>query len=312
MIHQPVLVREIIEIFRPGDNDALLDLTLGHGGHTAAYLTAGGPRSRAVGLDADPQTIAVARQQLAEFNGQVTFLNGNFAYLNDALMGGGIVEPPDNLFSHILLDLGVGSHQLADTTRGFSFQQGLNLTMAFGPLKKLPPADFAPLNQLTAYLGRYPDATDIIREMAVTDLARLIRTYGQERYAGRIAVALKRLPPPLTARPLAAAIAAAVFPRYAGSRINPATRTFQALRLAVNRELEALSFVLPQALEHARPAGLLAVISFHSLEDGIVKRCFRQSRNLAVLTKKPIRPSPMEIESNPRSRSAKLRVARRG
>lgn len=314
--HVPVLVKEILEIFQPKAGDRLLDLTLGTGGHTRAYLAAAGPSATAVGLDADPVAIASAQQRLVKYAGQVTYYNANFAHLNNAVLGGGIVtgersfknQPP---FTHILLDLGLGSHQLAQPERGFSFQSSGPLTMQYGPLSDLPPSQLPALDHLTKYLGRYPNAGDIINEMAEADIEKLLRLYGEERYVGRIAHALKKNPRPSTTAQAAARIVAAVPANYEQGRIHPATRTFQALRLAVNRELEALAAALPQAVAWLSPAGILAVISFHSLEDRIVKHFLRQEKKLEGITKKPIRASGEEIRSNPRARSAKLRAARR-
>src|SRR5688572_14923186 len=140
MIHTPVLLNEITTLFAPRHHDRLLDATLGLGGHTRAYLAAGGADVSAVGLDADPTALAQAKQELAEFGDRVTFINANFAYLNDALTGGGIVETPPS-FTHILFDLGVGSHQLSNSERGFSSRSPGRLIMKYGRVDKLPPAN---------------------------------------------------------------------------------------------------------------------------------------------------------------------------
>lgn len=329
MIHQPVLESVILELFKPDPDSYLLDLTLGTGGHTAGFLEAAGPGAQAVGLDADPAALTTAQQQLARFGKRVTYINANFAHINDAVKGGGIVEREKSSltskspelgqrspaqrdevgFTHILFDLGMGSHQLADRERGFSFRAGGPLTMAYGPLTDLPPSQVPAVNHLATYLGQYPDAATIILKLAESDLAQVLRTYGEERYAGRIARALKESPAPLDASGAAQCIAAAVPGDYEQGRIHPATRTFQALRLAVNRELEVLAAALPQAIGLLAPSGKLAIISFHSLEDRIVKNFLRAAPNLMVLTKKPIRPGPEEVEANPRARSAKLRAA---
>jgi len=306
MIHTPVLVEEIIAIFNPTAESRLLDATLGNGGHTKAYLAKAGPGATVVGLDADPTAIATAQQELKEYDGRVTYINKNFANLNDALIGGGIVEP--SMFTHILFDLGIGSHQLADLARGFSWQSDTSLNMGYGPLKNLPPSNLPAINHLTNHLGKYPNAIDLIRQLAVSDLAKLLSEYGEERFAKRIANALKQANIE-TAHDVADVVHQAVPSRYDGGRLNPATRTFQALRLGVNRELEALAKALPQAIKHLAVGGTIAVISFHSLEDRIVKRFFKDAA-LTVLTKKPIRPMPEEIALNPRARSAKLRAAK--
>lgn len=183
--------------------------------------------------------------------------------------------------------------------------------MAYGALSKLPASQLQSLNWLESKLGVLPDVADVITHLSEEELSDLIRVYGEERYAGRIARALKRaLPAAWRAKTLAQVIVDAVPARYEHGRIHPATRTFQALRLAVNRELEALSAALPQAVELLAPAGVLAVISFHSLEDRIVKNFFRDRKSmLETLTKKPITATAEEISQNPRSRSAKLRAA---
>lgn len=303
--HQPVLVSEVIELFSPKPNDRLLDATVGHGGHARAYLEAANPRGWVVGLDVDPQAIASARQVLQPFQDRVELFNLPFHKI-ETLEGS-----TSTLFNHILFDLGVGSHQLGDTERGFSFRSPGPLTMAYGSLTDLPQAQVAALNALTDYLGRYPDVTDILAEMAEGDIAELIRHYGQERYAGRVATALKHSPRPQTANELAERITAALPRGYEHGRIHPATRTFQALRLAVNRELETLKVSLPMAAARLAPQGILAVITFHSLEERIVKTTFRTLGRGGILTKKSIGPTPEEVAHNPRSRSAKIRAWQR-
>jgi 16S rRNA (cytosine1402-N4)-methyltransferase len=327
MIHTPVLTHELIRLFDPSPSSRLLDATLGTGGHTRVFLEAAGKGSSAVGLDADPAALVVARHELASFQGCVTYLNANFANLNDALTGGGIVErgsssfqeKPSLLsgnlasagFTHILFDLGIGSHQLASAERGFSFRSAGPLDMRYGQLQSLPESKIQALNGLAKYLEHYPDAEEIIRELTREDLANVLRTYGEERYAGRIARVLHEAPAGMVADQIADLIKRAVPAQYERGRLHPATRTFQALRLAVNRELEALEQALPQAAGLLREKGILAVISFHSLEDRIVKNFLRTVPALTVLTKKPIGPSDAECKQNPRARSAKLRAAQK-
>lgn len=328
-VHVPVLQHEVIQLFSPGPGDTLLDCTVGHGGHAQAYLQAAGAGARCVGLDADPAALVAAERTLHEYGDRVTLLNANFAHMKHSVTGGGVL-PPEG-FSHVLFDLGIGSHQLDDSTRGFSFRDGQSLSMRYGSSEgeaDMPPAQLASLNQLERQLGRLPEATDIIERLPEHDLAQLIRTYGEERHSKRIAAALQEDPIPTSAATLAERIATAV-PVRGGQRIHPATLTFQALRLAVNRELEALQAALPQAVSLLKSDGVLVVISFHSLEDRIVKHFFRQrskgcicpprqpvctcatTADLAVITKKPVRPSTREVEENRRARSAKLRAARR-
>jgi len=315
MTHTPVLVQEILALFKTQNGDTLLDTTLGNGGHAAAYLNSAADTT-VIGLDADPDALAQAKANLKQFGDRVTYVNANFANLNDALTGGGIVpakpagrQPP--LFTHILFDLGLGSHQLSDPRRGFSFQGAGLLTMRYGALDHLPDPGLTCVNQLAQRIGHLPDAIELIMGLTADQLSELISFYGEERYARRIAKAIKEVSePPRTARQLAEIITAAVPATYEHGRIHPATRTFQALRLAVNRELEALTCALPQAIDLLKPNGTLAVISFHSLEDRIVKRLFRdRAHQLLIITKKPIQARNEEIDKNPRSRSAKLRAA---
>lgn len=304
--HTPVLVEEVLHLLQPKPGDVLLDATLGQGGHAAAYLDATAPDGKVVGLDADAEALTQAKENLAKVGERVQFLNQNFASLKDSLTGGGILPLR---FSHILFDLGLGSHQLADKSRGFSFASHGPLVMAYGELKQLPLSQLQPLNWLEKKLGYPPDAADIIQFLSEGELSELIRHYGEERYASRIARALKRTPPLASAQALAQVIAGAVPATYEHGRINSATRTFQALRLAVNRELEALQAALPQAVALLHPGGVLAVISFHSLEDRIVKNFFRDHKDaLEILTIKPITATEAEKARNPRSRSAKLRA----
>lgn len=308
MKHTPVLVRELVELWQPKDGDRLLDATLGLGGHTRAFLEASGPSGSVVGLDADEAALVQARQNLAEFGSRVQYIHRNFSQVKDLEIGGGI------LFSHVLFDLGLGSHQIDDPSRGFSFVSSGPLLMKYGQVEKLPPAQLSWLNHLERTLGHLPEAVEILAVAQAAQLEELISHYGEERFASWIAQAIKRREAvPITAVELTQLIARAVPPGYERGRINPATRTFQALRLAVNRELEVLQAALPQALELLTPGGILTVISFHSLEDRIVKQFMRsrQETNLTILTKHPIRAEPDERQRNPRARSAKLRAARK-
>ena len=332
--HVPVLTDVIIDLFRPASRDSLLDATLGTGGHTKAYLMASEPGGTVVGLDSDPRAIAAAQHYLFNYLDRVKFINTNFAFLKDSIVGGGILTSaggnvistglkpvlkgqaaiaPNNtsnsLFTHILFDLGLGSHQLDDPAAGFSFQSDGPLNMKFGADSPLPDSSFQAVNYATQRLGHHPNAYELISQLSVPELTLLLHTLGEERYAGRIAQAIKRRIP-ATTHELAATVQQAVPASYEHGRINPATRTFQALRLAVNRELEALAVALPQAADLLQANGTIAVISFHSLEDRIIKQFFRQSK-LSVVTKKPLTATPEEIKRNPRARTAKLRAARK-
>jgi 16S rRNA (cytosine1402-N4)-methyltransferase len=322
-------VEEIMHLFNPKSGDILLDATLGQGGHSKEYLERSGPDSRVVGIDADESALVTAREVLAPYKDRVETIRTNFWQIKDSFVGGGILssEGKSPLFNHILFDLGVGSHQLADTKRGFSFTQGTSLAMRYGE-GDLPSSSIAEINELTRRLGVYPDAADLLTGLSVKGLTEVISTFGEERFAPRIAKAIHGVET-TSAQELAELIAEAVPGQYRHGRINPATRTFQALRLAVNRELEVLQAALPQAVEFLAPEGKLAVISFHSLEDRIVKHFFKEQAmhcicppqqpecicnhtpTLAILTKKPVTASEEEVKVNPRSRSAKLRVAQK-
>ncbi|MEX1112685.1 MAG: 16S rRNA (cytosine(1402)-N(4))-methyltransferase RsmH [Candidatus Andersenbacteria bacterium] len=317
--HIPVLLKEVLLQFSPQAEDVLLDATLGHGGHARAYLEAN-ESTRVIGLDADEQAIQVAQKILAPWSGRVTFIHSNFAQMAQ-------VVAQEEKVTHILFDLGIGSHQIADSKRGFTFQGAGALTMRYGQQEELPPSKIHALNMLERRIGYLPDVTDVLQGLDEYQLATIIKTYGEEKMARRIAAALKSEVIPTTAQELSDSIVAAVPKGYERGRIHPATRTFQALRMAVNRELEVIEAVLPQAVALLEPGGKIAVISFHSLEDRIVKRFFRQQArtcicppeqpictcdykpSLKIETKKPIVAAEGEVVTNARSRSAKLRVA---
>lgn len=325
--HTPVLVREIMEQLAPQDGDTLLDGTLGLGGHAKAFLEAAGQDAKVIGFDADASALAEAKHRLKSYGERVRYIHANFSNLKEALEE---AELGDVAVSHVLLDLGVGSHQLGDETRGFTFRGEGPLSMMYADHVSLPGSDMASLNVLAQRLGYYPDVIDMIRGLGVNELAAIIRNYGEERFARRIADSLKHSVEMVkTAKDLARVIAESVPPNYERGRIHPATRTFQALRIAVNRELEVLRAALPAAVDKLETGGNIAVISFHSLEDRIVKQYFRReakdcicppeqlictcqhTAKLEILTKKPIVAAAREIEQNPRSRSAKLRVAKK-
>jgi 16S rRNA (cytosine1402-N4)-methyltransferase len=337
--HIPVLVEEVIAHFQPEQGDKLLDATLGLGGHALAYLqavntsrapVAASARSwTVVGMDADKTALAAAKSRLRRYGDRIIYIQANYARLQPALIEARLPHAGRKpLFTHILFDLGIGSHQLADIHRGFSFHSTAPLTMKYGRGSYLPPADLEALNMLERRVNAYPDAADIIQGLSADELANVIQTYGEERYSRRIAQAIKaEAIAPARADVLADLIARTVPPSYERGRIHPATRTFQALRLAVNRELESLRAALPQALAVLQPAGRIAVISFHSLEDRIVKQFFRREASdcicdpvqpvctcqhkttVEIQTKRPVRAGQAEIAINLRARSAKLRVA---
>lgn len=328
--HTPVLVKEVLAALNPKGEDRLLDATLGLGGHTAAYLKAGGDNTTAVGIELDEAALTQARTKLAPFGSRVTYIQGSYHEAKDLITGGEILSPDNTLFTHILLDLGFGSHQLTDASRGFSFGNTAGLSMRYSSTGSLPPASVPALNRLQERLGRTPDVPDLLQYLSREELAQIIRTYGEEKFAGRIAKKLTDEASKFqSAADIAAAVTEAVPGMYRHGRINPATRTFQALRLAVNRELEVLTAALPQLVQLLKPQGKIAVISFHSLEDRIVKRFFQaqakgcicppsqpictcgHTPTLTILTKKPVEAGEEEVQANPRSRSAKMRVAQK-
>jgi len=300
MAHQPVLYKEIIHALQPKRGGRYVDCTLGAGGHARGILEACAPDGRLLGLEVDPQALALARESLAPHEGRVRLVQASYITLSNQLaaMGWDAVDG-------IVLDLGASSMQFDSPARGFSFLHDGPLDMRFGPQVM-------------------QTAADLVNTLEETELADLIFRYGEDRHARRIARAIVQNRPLHTTRELVQLIET-VSPRR-GDRIHPATRIFQALRIAVNDELAAVEQVLPQAAAALRSGGRCAVIAFHSLEDRIVKEFFRtQSRDLVNppheriyeverkatlkrITKKPITPSDEELESNPRARSAKLRV----
>ncbi len=312
--------------FAPDTDSCLLDATLGLGGHSEAFLKASAPGGRVIGVEADQIALAEAQERLKAYKDRCTFFNTNFFRMKDSVTGGGILDSSEPPCTHVLFDLGIGSHQLADSERGFSFSSPGPLRMKFDPMATLPKSAIESLNMLERRLGYPPDALEIIRQLTTEELTYIIRVYGEERYARRIATALHDSSA-VTAQDIAAVVAHSVPGFTKQSHLHPATRTFQALRIAVNRELEALQVALPQAIEMLGAGGKLAVISFHSLEDRIVKRFLRKESTdcicppgqpictcshrarLKVVTKRPLRATAAEVAANPRSRSARLRTA---
>ena len=299
--HQPVLYQEIIHALQPQNGGRYVDGTLGAGGHARGIVEASAPDGQLLGLDVDPQALAIARRNLAPYESRVHLVQASYTTLSAQLSQLGWNE-----VDGIVLDLGASSMQFDTPERGFSFMQDAPLDMRFGP-------------------GIPQTAANIVNSYTERELADLIYEFGEERDSRKIARAIVNKRPLHTTRELVAVIEA-VSPRR-GDRVHPATRTFQALRIAVNEELASIESVLPQAVASLKSGGRLAVISFHSLEDRIVKDFFReQSKELvnppyekiyevernAVLkevNRKPITPSEEETKNNPRARSAKLRIA---
>ena len=286
--HESVLLSEAIEWLAPRQGGIYVDGTLGGGGHTQALAERVGASGRVIALDSDPAALAAAEQRLTGM--PVTLVESNFSDLPEVLKQ---LDIP--LVDGVLLDLGLSSDQLGDESRGFSFDAGGPLDLRFNPNEGEP-------------------ASRLVNRLSAEHLADLIYNYGEERLSRRIARAIveaRRENPIETSAELARIVRRAMPRPPRGQKIDPATRTFQALRIAVNDELKSLEAALQRIPDCLRPGGRLAIISFHSLEDRPVKQAFRDNPLLEVLTKKPIRPSESEIAQNPRARSAKMRVAAR-
>lgn len=298
--HLPVLFHEIILALQPRREGFYVDGTLGAGGHAAGILEASQPDGRLLGMDLDPEAITLARERLSSFSHRVVIVQASYTTLHEQLAGLGW-----QAVNGILLDLGVSSMQLDNSERGFSFQSDAPLDMRFDPA-----------NGVTA--------DDLVNSLSEKELAGVLFRYGEERRAYQVARAIVRARPIHSTAELGSIVARATSGGRPG--MHPATRTFQALRIAVNGELEALESVLPQAVEALAPAGRLAVISFHSLEDRIVKQYFRRESqdcicpprqpvctcghhaSLREINRRPIHPGEAETSVNPRARSAKLRI----
>lgn len=301
--HTPVLLKETIEALAVQAGGRYIDGTVGGGGHAAAILERSTPGGQLLGIDADPEAIKVAKDRLETYSGSTLLINENFANLRAICI-------KYNFFPvhGILFDLGLSSLQLNGNGRGFSFQHDAPLDMRLSPSQEVT-------------------AADIINTIPETKLARLIKTYGEESRSHKIAHYIVKERPIKTTLHLTQAIEKAIGTKR--GRIHPATKTFQALRIAVNHELEHLEAVLKQALSLLGFEGRLVVISYHSLEDRIVKQFMQQEArdcicppsmptcvcrhkaSLRLITKKVVTPSPDEVQLNPRSRSAKLRAAER-
>ncbi|MEH2105726.1 16S rRNA (cytosine(1402)-N(4))-methyltransferase RsmH [Nostoc sp.] len=279
--HLPVLPQEVIAGLAVSPGGHYLDTTVGGGGHSRLILEAAAD-VRVTAIDQDEDALAAARKELAEFGDRIQFIHRNFADY----------EFPLNTFDGILADLGVSSYHLDRAERGFSFRQAANLDMRMDR-------------------GRSLTAADVINNWDEAELADIFFKYGEERLSRRIARRIVERRPLHTTTELADAIASSVPPKYRYGRIHPATRVFQALRIVVNDELKSLETFLDKAPNALVPGGRIVIISFHSLEDRPVKHGLRNSPLLKILTKKPIIAQEEEISQNPRSRSAKLRIAQK-
>ena len=289
--HVPVLTAEALQFLQPARGGLFVDCTVGLGGHTRALLEAGA--ARVIGLDRDLDALAIARETLAPWHDRVELVHADYRALDDVLDRRGI-----SLVDGALADLGVSSLQFDAPGRGFSFQRD------------------EPLDMRMDRSGG-DTAADLVARMGEEEIADAIYQYGEERFSRRIAraIAVARREAPIATTGQLAAIVRRVIPRRGYTRIDPATRTFQALRIWVNRELEGLDRFIETAARRLRAGARLVVITFHSLEDRIVKHTLRalerREAAVTVLTKKPVTPLDDEVQRNPRARSAKLRAAER-
>lgn len=281
--HIPVLLEEVLQNLVSVENGQFVDATLGGGGHTYRILEQY-KQIRVIGIDADEVALTIAEEALREFKDRITLVRGNFKNIKEILQGIGVSS-----IDGILFDLGTSTYQIMGK-RGFSFNDDEALDMRMDIRE-----------ELTAY--------DIVNSYRVDDLATVLFEYGEEEKSRRIARAIvdaRKNKPIETAKELADIVAKAKWRR---GRIHPATKTFQAIRIETNHELESLKKGVESAVEILNQGGRIGVISFHSLEDRMMKEFFRNSPALKILTKKPLRPERKEILANPRSRSAKLRIA---
>ena len=301
--HQPVMLEECIRALQVQRGGRYVDCTVGGGGHTQAILEESSPGGRVLGIDADPGALRMAREKLKPYGKDVVLVNENFRQLENICTRYGF-RPVNG----VLFDLGMSSLQLDEAGRGFSFRQDSPLDMRFSP-------------------GQAVTAADIVNTYSESELAQLLDRYGEEPRSRQIARRIVRRRPIGTTLELAAVVEQAV--GTARGRIHPATRSFQALRIAVNEELENLEIALEQAINVLGSGGRLVVISFHSLEDRLVKGFLRREAQgcicppevpvcvcghtprLTLMSRKAIRPLPSEVQGNPRSRSARMRVGER-
>ncbi|MBI5971293.1 MAG: 16S rRNA (cytosine(1402)-N(4))-methyltransferase RsmH [Deltaproteobacteria bacterium] len=304
--HRSVLTSEVIGLLNCKPAGVYVDATIGGGGHAEAILQASAPGGVLIGLDRDAEALTAAATLLKAYGGRVRLVHENFRNIKKALAGVGVHEIAGAVF-----DLGVSSHQMDSRKRGFSFRFDSRLDMRMDA-------------------GEKPSAYELIAELSEEELERIFSDYGEERFARRIAMAIARVrvnKPIETTGELARLVLDAVPKKFHGTHIHPATRVFQALRIAVNDELESLKEGLDGAIDVLTPRGRVAVISFHSLEDRIVKTRFKElsagcvcppriprcvcgvKPSVKIITKKAVTPSEEEERRNPRARSAKLRAA---
>jgi len=292
-LHKPVLLETVLSYLKLKPGDIVLDGTVGSGGHAEAILKVIGSDGFLIGLDQDEEAIKRTQSRLEHVDGRFKLFQSNFRFLDQVLSSLNF-----NKVNAVLLDVGVSTDQLEVSRRGFSFQQD-------GPL------------DMRMDQGQTQTAADLVNGLSQEELTMIFRQYGEERYARQIAQTIVRgraSNPFRTTGTLKKVVEEAVPTRYRYGRIHPATRVFQALRIAVNDELAVLEETLPKAFDCLEFGGKLCIISFHSLEDRIVKHFFVKQKAAGtgkIITKKPVQPNDQEIESNPKSRSAKLRVIER-
>ncbi len=303
--HIPVLFNETIELLSCKPGDIIVDGTLGGGGHASAILERIVPGGTLIGIDRDPEALKAARERLSKFGDSLTTVHDNFANLEYILDRLGI-----DAIDGMMMDLGVSSYQLDEDSRGFSYQSDAPLDMRMDPTQDL-------------------NAHKVVNEYQERELAQIISRYGEERWAARIAKFIVDNRPINTTGELTDVIKAAIPAKARRQGPHPSKRTFQAIRIEVNKELELLEGAIESAVNRLKPGGRLCIITFHSLEDRIVKNTFRKLQNpcicppespicvcgkeplVEILTRKPIIPSDKEIDENPRSRSAKLRACQK-
>ncbi len=292
MEHVPVMCEEVLTYLDVKPDGTYVDCTVGDGGHALAIGQLLGSSGRILGIDLDPRALETASRRLAGLRCRVDLVEGNFAQLGCIMQKLGIAAA-----SGFLFDLGASARQLYDPARGFSYQHDGPLDMRMGP-------------------GVRRTAADLVNEASEDELARILREYGEERHARRIArfiVAARQRRPITSTAQLVEVIKSAIPARWRRRGPHPARRTFQALRIAVNRELDNLTRGLKKALERSEEGGRIVVIAFHSLEDRVVKSLFREAageNRVEILTSRVIRPTNGEVERNPRARSARLRAVR--
>ena len=294
-LHVPVMLQEVLDFLKLAPGQTIVDATMGTGGHSIEILKRITPKGKLIGIDRDENSLAICRQRLNEFKDNTEFVHANFADLDQVLINLGIEK-----IDGIVFDLGISSYQLHDAQRGFSFQED-------GPL------------DMRLDKSSYICAYDLVNNLNENEISQILWNFGQERWHNRIAHLLvqeRRNEPIATTKQLASLVMRAIPHRYRRSyyRIHPATRTFQAVRIAVNRELEILENTIKKAVDLLKKQARICVISFHSLEDRVIKHTFRALKAdglIDIITAKPLTPGFSEIEANSSSRSSKFRVAER-